>query len=239
MSKSALYAGLGRGLMALGNHVGEAYRMQSIEELRQQNLEQNWARQDAVRAEDRAFQAKQTQEQRDYNQTLLNDQREYQAAQTESNREWELARDDQKFRQQKGLLQDTRDYEENKTGVKNVIEADENGNKFEVSYNSQGKEVSRSQLKPSTKMPAQQAKRIEVLTDRYKSLVEAEGAKSPEATMIAREIDALTGAPQKTGEYESAVQGFTAEQVINKFMETNNVDRDTAITLAKQQGRLR
>lgn len=54
MSKSALYAGLGQGLMSLGQNVGEAYRMKAIEELRQENLERNWARQDTIRAEDRA-----------------------------------------------------------------------------------------------------------------------------------------------------------------------------------------
>lgn len=77
MSKSALYAGLGQGLMSLGKNVGEAYRMKAIEELRQQNLEQNWARQDKLRAEDRAYDAKKTADQRAYAQTALKEQRAY------------------------------------------------------------------------------------------------------------------------------------------------------------------
>lgn len=77
MSKSALFAGLGQGLMSLGQNVGEAYRMTAIEELRQQNLEQNWARQDAIRAEDRAYDAKKTADQRAYAQTALKEQRAY------------------------------------------------------------------------------------------------------------------------------------------------------------------
>lgn len=75
MSKSALYAGLGQGLMSLGQNVGEAYRMQAIEELRQQNLEQNWARQDAMRAEDKAWQTQQTKEEREHQAALLKEQR--------------------------------------------------------------------------------------------------------------------------------------------------------------------
>ncbi|MBJ2129049.1 hypothetical protein JC525_08880 [Alteromonas sp. IB21] len=49
MSKSALFAGLGQGLMAAGQNIGEAYRMKAIEELRQENLQQNWAREDKIR----------------------------------------------------------------------------------------------------------------------------------------------------------------------------------------------
>lgn len=77
MSKSALFAGLGQGLMSLGQNVGEAYRMKAIEELRQENLQQNWARQDAIRAEDRAWQTQQTKEQRDHQAALLKEQRAY------------------------------------------------------------------------------------------------------------------------------------------------------------------
>jgi len=55
MSKSAIFAGLGQGLMALGQGAGKAIETMSFEKLRQQNLESNWARQDAARAEDRQY----------------------------------------------------------------------------------------------------------------------------------------------------------------------------------------
>lgn len=63
--------------MALGQNVGEAYRMKAIEELRQENLKQNWARQDAIRAEDRAYDAKKTKEEREHQAAQLKEQRAY------------------------------------------------------------------------------------------------------------------------------------------------------------------
>lgn len=54
MSKAALFAGLGQGLMAAGQSFGRAFENMSIEKLRQQNIEKNWAREDRLRAEDNA-----------------------------------------------------------------------------------------------------------------------------------------------------------------------------------------
>ena len=54
MSKAALYKGLSGGLMALGQGMGRAIETMTIEEMRQKNMRENWARQDKMRAEDRA-----------------------------------------------------------------------------------------------------------------------------------------------------------------------------------------
>lgn len=58
MSKAALFAGLGQGLMAAGQTFGRAYEQISLEKLRQENLERNWKRDDRLRAEDRAWKDK-------------------------------------------------------------------------------------------------------------------------------------------------------------------------------------
>lgn len=159
MSKSALYAGLGQGLMALGNHVGEAYRMQSIEELRQQNLERNWARQDAIRAEDRAFQKE-----------LTADNRKYQAEQTKLNREWQVKRENAKLEQQKGLLQETRDYEGNKEAT-DIGYEEADGKHFKVEKNASGKVVKRTELRTDpNKLPPMLKLKVESLNDEIDSI---------------------------------------------------------------------
>ena len=61
MSKAAVYAGLGQGLMAFGQGAGRAIETMAIENLRQQNLEKNWARQAEEREKDRALQREQIQ----------------------------------------------------------------------------------------------------------------------------------------------------------------------------------
>jgi hypothetical protein len=79
MSKSALYAGLGQGLMSLGQGVGNAIQTMTIEDLRKQNMQENWARQDANKADDRKHQASLTADNRDYAETVTAENQEYQA----------------------------------------------------------------------------------------------------------------------------------------------------------------
>ena len=76
MSKAAVYAGLGQGLMSLGQGVGKAFEVTAIEKLREENMRQNWARQDAIRAEDQAIRAEQ------YNDTKLYRQEQAELQQT-------------------------------------------------------------------------------------------------------------------------------------------------------------
>lgn len=56
MSKSALYAGLGAGLSSFGQSVGQMMQAMTLEELREKNLREKWARQDKLRSEDMAYQ---------------------------------------------------------------------------------------------------------------------------------------------------------------------------------------
>jgi len=51
MSKSALYAGIGQGLMSFGQSFGRALEAETLEELRAKNVRENWARQDQIRSE--------------------------------------------------------------------------------------------------------------------------------------------------------------------------------------------
>lgn len=138
MSKSALFAGLGQGLMALGQNVGEAYRMKAIEELRQENLQQNWAREDKMRAEDRAFQKDIQKENREYQETVR--------AEDRSDR---VMLNNQRYTQTKALADLERDRKDSEKVAKKVFEQDDKGNNFQVSYDKSGKEISRIQYDPS------------------------------------------------------------------------------------------
>lgn len=178
MSKSALYAGLGQGLMSLGQNVGEAYRMQAIEELRQENLKQNWARQDAIRAEDRQFQKE-----------LQQDNRAYQQSQTESDRAWQMERDGAKFEQQKEVAQMGFAREDAKTPTK-VVTEERDGKLFEVSYNSAGEQISSKQITKST-LSDTQKELAKIYTDEAEALDESNPAKAKEAREMA--IKVLTG----------------------------------------------
>ncbi len=213
MSKSALYAGLGQGLMSLGQNVGEAYRMKAIEELRQENLKQNWARQDAIRAEDRA---------------------------------WKIERDEAKFGQQKEVAQMGFDREDAKTPSKEVYE-EVDGKRFKVAYGKDGNEIKRTELSTQEKLPPMLKMQVESLNEEIVAIQKSGMMDGDEAmtkrynTLVTQRNKLLNmKSPEGgDGEFTSTISGYTAEQVIQKFMETNNVDRETAITLAKQQGRLR
>lgn len=141
MSKSALYAGLGQGLMALGNHVGEAYRMQSIEELRQQNLEQNWARQDAQRERDIAREDK-----------LRAENRAREDARTVTSTSIETRDDGSKFKIGKNaagnqVTSEQMEFEPRVTETR--IRNTETGEKFIESYDQNGNLVSSEQKETS------------------------------------------------------------------------------------------
>ena len=71
MSKAAVYAGLGQGLMALGQGAGRALEVMSLEKLRAQNLQQNWAREDARFNQEMDFRKNEASQQAEYrNQSL-------------------------------------------------------------------------------------------------------------------------------------------------------------------------
>ena len=127
MSKSALFAGLGQGLMAAGQNIGEAYRMKAIEELRQENLQQNWAREDKIRAEDRKQQEKVRAE----------------------DRADRVMQSNQSFAQRKALAEMGWAREDSSKDVKTVFETDDEGNHYQVSYNKNGEESNRVQYDPS------------------------------------------------------------------------------------------
>ena len=74
-----MYAGVGQGLMSLGQGVGNAIQTMTLEDLRKQNMQENWARQDANKADDRKHQAEITSQNREYQAGLTTKDREYQA----------------------------------------------------------------------------------------------------------------------------------------------------------------
>ncbi|WP_395340740.1 hypothetical protein PN836_017575 [Ningiella sp. W23] len=59
MSKAAIYAGLGQGLMALGESASRAISTMSIEQMREKNLRENWMRQESSRDKDRQLKREQ------------------------------------------------------------------------------------------------------------------------------------------------------------------------------------
>ena len=148
MSKSALFAGLGQGLMSLGQNVGEAYRMKAIEELRQENLQQNWARQDAMRERDIAREDKLRAENfaREDNIRAQNYARE--DAKTVTNTSIETRDDGSKFKIGKNAAGDqvTSEQMESKPQVVQTrIKNTETGEKFIESYDQNGNLVSSEQ----------------------------------------------------------------------------------------------
>lgn len=82
MSKSAVYAGLGQGLMAAGQGFARAVETMSIEQLRQQNLRENWARQDQIRSEDMAYRRERDTATDDFRSKQVESQTQYREAQT-------------------------------------------------------------------------------------------------------------------------------------------------------------
>lgn len=89
MSKSALYAGLGQGLMSLGQGVGNAIQTMTLEDLRKQNMQENWARQDAIRKEDNDVKAEQYKDTQEYRKQQSDNQQTNQEA-TSSHRTAQL-----------------------------------------------------------------------------------------------------------------------------------------------------
>ena len=113
----------------------------------------------------------------------------------------------------------------------------EDGHEKLVKLDAQGKPISKSVIsaKDAAKMDPVTKERIDLLKERYKAAMEF-GAEESEISKIASELDELTGKKQEGP--VSLVDGYTADQVIELFMKRNNISREQAISLARQQGRI-
>lgn len=181
--------------MSLGQNVGEAYRMQAIEDLRQQNLEQNWARQDAVREE---------------------------RYQREDNKEAEaIART------------------ENNTPSKTIFEEGSDGDKFKVSFNAEGDELSREQMEVKPIIAQKRIKSTEngekfiESYDQNGNLVSSE-QKDPTTSSMGTSThqDLINmGYVQGTPEYEEAYKvksGFSEKLADGSQSKPKNVEQSKA-----------
>lgn len=197
MSKAALYAGLGQGLMSLGQGVSKAIETMTLEEMRQRNLEQNWAREDAKDAKRDAREDARWERQDE----LAQEQRDYQRGRD--------AKADERQQALMDIAKEERDDKKNSKVVDSRLEKDENGNTFEVEYNASGVEVSRRQLKPSDmygkgssipRIDPILKEQIDVLNSRYESAAEYYGSDSAEAKSIQRQLDKLIGIKDESGD---------------------------------------
>lgn len=182
MSKSALYAGLGQGLMALGQGVGNAMQTMALENLRQQNIEKNWARQDKIRSEDNAIQKSRWDKQDE--QQAVRDARA-------------IAMDSAKMNRQDAIRESDIAQKESKEAFNTAYTKGENGLMVETVTNKEGAVVSSREMLPeksrSPKLEPKVKARIDWLQGQYKAVVENEGIESEKAQAIEEEINSLTG----------------------------------------------
>lgn len=133
MSKAALYAGLGQGLMSLGQGVSKAIETMTLEEMRQKNLEQNWAREDARDAKRAAREDARWARQDE----LAAEQRKYQRG-----------RDAKADERQQALMDIAAEERADKKNSKVVRQerVKDNGKTYDIGYNADGTEVLRSEV---------------------------------------------------------------------------------------------
>jgi hypothetical protein len=229
MSKSAVYAGLGQGLMALGQGAGRALETISLEKLRQQNFEQNWAREDKIRQEQ-------------------NQARQSERSQDLSMRQAER-KEDNAFKQQQinatntnntALMELKRDQFTNETENQVFTQArvTRDGENFMQEINKDGTVV-REQLIPAAQEKLSEASKLQYkqAEGELNTLIEYGDGDSARAMELRTKMDNLLGV--KSTEEISTVDGLTADQVIAKFMEANpTMTKEQARRLAKQQGRI-
>jgi len=229
MSKSAVYAGLGQGLMALGQGAGRALETISLEKLRQQNFEQNWAREDKIRQEQ-------------------NQVRQSERSQDLSMRQAER-KEDNAFKQQQidatntnstALMDLKRDQFNNETENQVFTQArvTRDGENFMQEINKDGTVV-REQLIPAAQEKLSEASKLQYkqAEGELNTLIEYGDGDSARAMELRTKMDNLLGV--KSTEEISTVDGLTADQVIAKFMKANpTMTKEQARRLAKQQGRI-
>jgi hypothetical protein len=229
MSKSALYAGLGQGLMAAGQSFGRAFEAISLEKMRQENLQKNWAREDAIRQEDRAYREGVRQEENAISQDRFNQQMEARNKQIDATKE-----------NTQGLMnfrKDQADYAKSRDFAKRVIEK-EGDTSFQVDYNAEGVEISRTQLMPNKKdLPENVTLKIKGIDNQISTLLRKDFLEESDRTMLRdlnQQRDKLLGfESSKQSGYSSLVEGHSADEVIDEIMKANPLySRTTAIQQA-------
>lgn len=237
MSKAAVFAGLGQGLMALGQGAGRALETISIEKLRQQNFEQNWAREDKIRQQDMQMRQSERQEDmqlRQVERTEDNSFKQQQLDATNTNNEglMDLRRNEQ------SLTQEQIAYERDNKGFSEKRITREDGENVMQSTNKAG-DVVREQIIPASleKLPEATKMQYKQAADELNVLIEFNDGDTPRAVELRNKMDALLGV-ESSGPI-SLVQGLTVEQVIAKYKEANpSISDAMVLQMARQQGHI-
>ena len=238
MSKSAVYAGLAQGLMSFGQGAGRAMELTAMETMREQNLQQNWARQDRMRTEDR-----------EYNQQIRTQDANNRTAERTEDRGMQQQQIDATKANNKALMDlrvdDQKDKVSQRTTKDTVVTED--GFDYRVQFNGKGEEISREivagagQFNKSDKMPEKIKIQLGILETELRSLIEYGSGDEQRAMEVRSEIDSLLGKTKtdvNTGAGDkSTLPGYSVEQVISKLMEANpNISKLKAMQLAKSKG---
>jgi len=226
MSKSAIFAGLGQGLMALGQGAGKAIETMSFEKLRQQNLESNWARQDAARAEDRQ-----------YSNTIR--QEDMAVRSSERNQDIQSRQD---FRQEDMAIRKTERGEDRALSERRLdVQEQRNEGLMDYRLTQLQNDEAQRLAEEKASVPEKTKVQIDVLATELKSLVELGDSDTPRAQQVRSKIDSLLGVeglnPSPSGASNSTIDGLSSTQVIQKIMDANDgMSRVDATRMAKSKG---